>query len=270
MRVGGAKLRLGLIGHGGIGETVARLAAAGTEVEVVAVLLRRPPDDAARFPAGVLVTTELAALRAAGCDLVAECAGHAAVRAHVPPLLAGGTDCVVASIGALADRATERALTDATAQGGTRLILPAGAVGGLDLIAAARFGSLSRVTYQSRKPPRAWRGTAAEAALDLSAVTQPTLFFHGSAREAALDYPQNANVAAAVALAGLGFDTTEVELWAVPGIAENRHAISVEGAFGAASIEIAGRPLPGNPKTSYLAALSVLRAVTNAAARIVI
>jgi aspartate dehydrogenase len=188
----------------------------------------------------------------------------------VAPLLAGGTDCVVASIGTLADRVTERALTEAAAQGGSRLILPAGAVGGLDLIAAARFGGLSRVTYQSRKPPGAWRGTPAEAVLDLSAVREPVRFFQGTARDAALAYPQNANVAAAVALAGLGFDATDVELWAVPDIAENRHAIDVQGAFGTARFEIAGRPLPGNPKTSYLAALSVLRAVTNAAARIVI
>lgn len=270
MRAETAQVRVGLIGYGGIGRTLARLAASHPTLQIAAILLRRGTDDAKSIPASALVVTDFAELRAARCDVVAECAGHQAVRSHVPPLLAGGTDCVIASVGALADRHLEQELANAAAQGSARLIIPAGAIGGLDLIAAARLGGLSRVSYQSRKPPQAWRGSRAETVLDLSSVVAPVRFFQGSARAAALEYPQNANVAAAVALAGLGFDDTEVELMAVPGIAENRHAITIEGAFGRAAIEIAGKPLPDNARTSYLAALSMLRAVVNEAARIVI
>ena len=267
MNRAGSHLRVGLIGYGGIGRTVAALADEHDGIEIVAVLVRAVPLD----PIGAVpFVADLAALREARCDIVAECAGHATVRTHLPPLLASGIDCVVASVGALADREVESALTQAAQSGEARLIVPAGAVGGIDLIAAARVGGLTRVTYQSRKPPRAWLGTRAETLVDLARLTDSTAFFRGTARQAALGFPQNANVAATIALAGLGFDRTEVELYAVPDARDNRHAIQVEGAFGTASIEIAGRPLPNNPKTSYLAAVSVMRALTNAAAHVVI
>ena len=261
------RLRVGLVGYGGIGRTVAALVDNHDSIEIVAVLVRAAPIDA---PGGVPFVTDPAALREARCDIVAECAGHAAVRAHLPLLLASGIDCVIASVGVLADREVEASITQSALSGGGRLIVPAGAVGGIDLIAAARIGGLTRVTYQSRKPPRAWLGTQAESLVDLGRLSESTAFFRGTARQAALEFPQNANVAATVALAGLGFDRTEVELYAVPDARDNRHSIQVEGAFGAASIEIAGQPLPNNPKTSYLAAVSVMRALTNAAAHVVI
>lgn len=259
-------MRVGLIGFGGIGQTVARLAAQDPAIEIAAILVRRVPAD----PMGHRFVTEPDALRAAGCDLVAECAGHAALRQNIPALLAGGTDCVIAAVGALADPQTEQAVRDAAARGGARLTIPAGAVGGLDLLAAARLGGLDSVRYQSRKNPAAWRGTPAEHLIDLASLTGPATFFHGTARQAALDYPQNANVAATVAFGGIGLDATEVDLIADPGTAENRHSIELHGAFGTARIEIAGRTLPGSPRTSYLAALSMMRAISNAAARIVV
>ena len=260
-------LRVGLIGYGGIGQTVAALTDDYDGIEIVAVLVRTAP---VGQTGAVPFVTDLAALREARCDIVAECAGHAAVRTHLPPLLASGMDCVIASVGALAEREVEISLTQSALSGGARLIVPAGAVGGIDLIAAARAGGLTRVTYQSRKPPRAWLGTRAEILVDLATLSESVAFFRGTARQAALEFPQNANVAATIACAGLGFDRTEVELYAVPDARDNRHSIQVEGAFGAASIEIAGQPLPNNPKTSYLAALSVMRALTSAAARVVI
>lgn len=260
------RLRVGLIGFGGIGQTLARMAADEPGIEIAAILVRRLPDGAGGLP----FVTDLAGLQASGCDLVAECAGHAALRDYVAALLAGGTDCVIAATGALADPETDAAVRRAAEQGGSRLSIPAGAVGGIDILAAARPAGLALVRYRSRKPPRGWRGTQAEQLIDLDALTAPVTFFRGTAREAALAYPQNANVAATIALAGLGFEATEVELMADPGTTENNHSIEMQGAFGRATVEIAGRTLPGNPKTSYLAALSLLRAVTNAGARIVI
>jgi aspartate dehydrogenase len=96
------------------------------------------------------------------------------------------------------------------------------------------------------------------------------VLYRGTAGEAALLYPQNANVAAAVALAGLGFEKTEVELVADPEAPGNVHEIEAEGAAGRFAIQLQGKPSRSNPKTSALAALSVARALINLDATIVI
>ncbi|WP_341911122.1 aspartate dehydrogenase [Ferrovibrio terrae] len=195
--------------------------------------------------------------------LAAECASHAAVRQYGPALLRQGIDLVVASIGALSDEALHRALEAAAVEGGAKLILPAGAVPGIDALNAATLGGLDRVSYISRKPPAAWKGTPAEAVLDLDTLRDATTFYTGTARAAARDYPKNANVAATVALAGLGFDATEVRMIADPAVAANIHEIEASGAFGDMHLTIKGKPLKSNPKTSSLAAYSTIRAILN-------
>ncbi|WP_237217691.1 aspartate dehydrogenase, partial [Falsiroseomonas oryziterrae] len=144
-----------------------------------------------------------------------------------------------------------------------QILLPAGAVGGIDALAAARLRGTPRVTYVGRKPPGAWRGTKAESLLDLGALTQPATFYEGSARDAARDFPQNANVAATIALAGVGFEATRVKLVADPGIARNLHELEVESEAVRFSIRLEGVPSPANPKTSLTAGLSMARAVLN-------
>ena len=102
----------------------------------------------------------------------------------------------------------------------------------MDAIAAMRMGGLETVRYRSRKPPVAWRGTPAEKVVDLATLAKPAVLYRGNARQAALLYPQNANVAATVALAGLGFERTEVELVADPAAPGNVHEIEATGTAG--------------------------------------
>ena len=139
------------------------------------------------------------------------------------------------------------------------------AVGGIDALAAARQGGLTRVRYTSRKPPKAWKGSPGEKIADLAKLTAETELYRGRADEAARAYPQNANVCATIALAGVGWETTEVTLMADPAAEGNIHQIEAEGSFGRMTVEMRGKPLPDNPKTSSLAALSVLRAIRNRA-----
>jgi aspartate dehydrogenase len=202
--------------------------------------------------------------------LVAEVAGQAAVAEHGDHVLRSGIDLLVISVGALADPALLGRLKSAAHDGNSRILLPAGAIGGIDAIAAMRVSGLTSVRYRSRKPPAAWRGSPAERVVDLDALTQRTVLYKGTAGEAALLYPQNANVAAAVALAGLGFDATEVELVADPDAPGNVHEIEAEGAAGRFAIQLQGKPSRSNPKTSALAAMSVARALLNERATIVI
>ena len=190
--------------------------------------------------------------------LVAECAGHEAVRAYGMEFLRRGVNFLVISIGALADQKLYSDLITAAEAGGAKLILAAGAVAGVDALVSARVAGLKSVQYTSRKPPRAWIGTKAEKECDLNSIDKATTFYEGTARKAAIGYPQNANVAATIALAGLGFSETIVRLIADPNIDGNIHQIRVEGVFGSFEMEIKGNPLPGNPKTSMLAAHSVV------------
>ncbi|MFL6565053.1 MAG: aspartate dehydrogenase domain-containing protein, partial [Burkholderiales bacterium] len=147
---------------------------------------------------------------------------------------------------------------------------PAGAVGALDLLAAVRNEGIERVVLRSIKPPLAWLGTAGEKAVDLSAVREAVCLFKGNAREAASTYPMNANVAAAVALAGVGFERTAVELVADPHAGGNRNEILAEGAFGRFEIRMLGKTRPEAPRTSISAPLSIVRGVLNRGAGIVV
>lgn len=192
-------------------------------------------------------------------DLVIDCAGHAALAEHGPAVLARGIDLVTVSLGALADETIFQSLTTAARDGGAKLHLASGAIGALDCLQAARVGQLDHVTYVGRKPPAGWRGSPAEQQIDLAALMAGAeTHFEGTARQAALAYPKNANVAAAVALAGVGFDKTSVRLIADADISANIHEIEASGDFGTFSFRISGQSLPDNPRSSALAAMSVV------------
>ena len=190
-------------------------------------------------------------------DVVIEAAGHEALRAIGPAVVASGADLIVAAVGALADEDFADTLREAARDGG-RVIVPPGAVAGLDGLVAARSAGLERVTYSSYKPPHAWRGTRAEKIVDLDHADDEVVFFTGSAREAALHFPQNANVGAAVSIAGLGMDETRVRLISSRKVDDPLGVIEAEGGFGRFRFECLAKASPSNPKTSAITADSLL------------
>lgn len=268
----GGEWPIALLGFGAIANRLVQVLASHSDApQVVAALVPRDRLAAAHDEANSLAdsrthgditpTDDLDALLARRPALVVECAGQQALREYGPAILRAGVDLLVASVGALAHPELEADLRSAAREGGARLLLPSGAVGGLDALASARIAGLDEVEYASNKPVTGWRGTAAEQLVDLDALTGPTVFFTGNAREAAQRFPQNANVAAAVALAGIGFEKTVVTLAADPTATGNRHRVRARGPFGHLDMTVEGRALAANPKTSILAPMSIAKAV---------
>lgn len=216
---------------------------------------------AGRATLDFIVVDDFAAFLDLRPDLVIECAGHDALRDFAEPLLQAGIETVAVSTGALADDVLRERLDHAARKGGTRLVLPAGAVGGMDILAAIRHAQIHSVTYVARKPPRAWAGTKAEKLIDLDSIAGETVFFDGPARQAALDCPRNANVAATISLAGIGFEDTQVRLIADPSVSANIHSFEVVSDAAEVTVRIKGKPSSRNSKTSLPTVYSLVREV---------
>lgn len=262
-------MEFALVGFGAIGQYVLKALKDDPSARIGQIIVRAPrvAEVQAAVGDGVAVVAAADELGTPPA-LAVEVAGHGGLQQHGAALLGRGVDLLVVSVGALADRGLHDGLATAAAQGGAKMIIAPGAVGGIDALAAARQGGLTGVRYTSRKPPLAWKGTPGEQVCDLDALTAPATLFEGRADEAARLYPKNANVAATIALAGAGWDATEVRVVADPGAPGNVHEIEAEGAFGRMTVRMAGKPLPDNPKTSSLTAFSVLRAIRNRASAV--
>lgn len=250
--------RFAVIGFGAITEEVVRTLEERGQLSALAGVLVRPSQlDAARSRAAgrfpiVATLEELLRLQAA---VVAECAGHGAMREYGAAILRGGVDLLCSSVGVLADAAFAAELSRAGK--GARLLIPSGAVAGIDGLLAARTAGLRSVTYTTVKPPPAWMGTPAEERVR-SAGRKRITFFEGTAREAALRYPKNVNVGATVALAGLGLDRTQVKMVSDPDASGPLGLIEAAGDFGTFRFDILAYASPHNPKTSLLTAHSII------------
>ena len=260
-----------LVGYGAIGQAVVAALQGDEALRISHVVVRRgkAPQVAALLPPGIAAVESIDALDPRP-DLLLEVASHSAVADFVPAALAAGIATAIVSTGALADDALRLRLEESAALGGTQLQLLSGAIGAIDALSAYREGRLKDVVYVGRKPPSGWRDTPAAAQFDLATLARATTIYEGTAREAARLYPKNANVAATVALAGLGFDRTRVRLVADPLAPGNVHRIEAASDAGTFAIELIGWPLPDHPRTSAMTVLSAVRALRDLARPVVV
>jgi aspartate dehydrogenase len=192
-------------------------------------------------------------------DIAIECAPASALERICRPMLEAGKQVMVLSAGALL---THPDLTDLAKKNGGRILVPTGALLGLDAVSAAAEGKIHSVRMITRKPPLGLKGAPylEQHAISLDGLTQAKRVFSGSAREAAAGFPANVNVAAALSLAGIGPDRTVIEIWADPSVTRNCHTIEVEADSARFSLSIENVP-SDNPKTGKIVALSVLAAL---------
>ena len=255
------RTKVAVLGCGAIGGTVARALRAGRVpgAELTGVVHRDPVD-----PPDLPVIDETSAI--AGSDLVAECAGHAALAGTGPKVVAAGVDLLVTSVGAL----TDTVLLDALSAGPGRVALTTGAIGGLDLLrSAAAMGGLRRVRITTTKRPAILEQPWMEEPelTRLRTTTEPLVLRHGGAREIAMAFPRSANVAASVALAVGDWDTVEAAVVADPAAERTTHLIEADGTAGRYRFEIDNLPSEQTPTTSAVVPFAVLRAIGEFAGR---
>jgi aspartate dehydrogenase len=192
-------------------------------------------------------------------DIAIECAPSSALERICRPMLEAGKQVIVLSAGALLPRPDLIEL--ARAHGG-RIVVPTGALLGLDAVAAAAEGNIQSVRMTTRKPPLGLKGAPylEQHGVSVEGLIEPKRVFSGSAREAAAGFPANVNVVAALSLAGIGPDRTAIDIWADPTVTRNCHTIEVESDSARFTLSIENIPSE-NPKTGKIVALSVLAAL---------
>ena len=264
--------RVAIAGFGSIGKVLARrLLADGHGVELAVIGARDPAKTAAdvervlgaKIP--VVASTDLVGR----ADILLECVPTAAFRSVVEPALKGGMTVITVSGAALLDHLD---LADVAARHGGRIVLATGAIVGLDAIRAAHIGQIESVRMITRKPPKslATAKQVVEQNIDVMKLTAPLVLFKGSARDAARAFPANVNVAAAVALAGIGPDRTTIEIWADPAVERNTHSVIIESDVARIEVSIANVPSDDNPGTGRITALSMLAALDRLNAPLVV
>jgi aspartate dehydrogenase len=254
--------KVGVAGLGVIGAKVARRLTDGLEGMTLVAVTSGGREKAERTLAAmgaqvpVVSPAELADL----CDVIVECAPTAAFLSIAGPAMAAGRVLLTVSAAALLEHM--EIVDEARAHGG-RVIVATGALLGFDAVRAAAEGEIRSVTMVTRKPPKSLRGAPhlAKIGVDVDLLTAPTLLFDGSARDGARGFPANVNVAAALALAGIGPDRTRLQIWADPTLERNTHTIVVDADSARLEMTIANVPSEEKPGTGRITALSVIAAL---------
>jgi aspartate dehydrogenase len=263
-------MRVAIIGAGSIARIALEHTQRGTlgDVEVVA-LMGRSMQSRGRALAqenGCAFVADLDALLATAPDVVVEAAGHEAVRLHAEAVLAHGLALVVLSCGALADDALRGRLEAAARAAGGLLYVPSGGICGLDGLKTMALAGVDEASIAVTKPPIAWKGIpyVERLGIDLAGLREATVLYDGPVREGAGHFPANVNIAAGLALAGIGFDRTRLKVVADPALTRNTHFIEIRGKASDISIRLANVADPDNPKTAWLACYSALCAIREA------
>lgn len=258
-------LKVGMIGYGAIGKDVTKYIKENKagDVQLKAILVRNKEKYIDSIDSSIKICDEIQEFLDLGLDVVIENAGHEAVHQYARKSLVSGSHFIVVSAGSLADPDLLRVLEESALQHNRKLIIPSAAIAGLDRISAAALHDIDDITLVTRKPPNAWRGTIAESLVDLETITEPYLIYKGSARESSKMFPESTNVSAALALAGIGFEQTNVHVYVDPTIKNNTHQIIAKGHFGEIEMIVQNTPSKTNPKSGYIVAMSICKVLKN-------
>jgi aspartate dehydrogenase len=251
-------LRVAIAGLGPIGTKVAEALDRGIDGLVLVAVSAQNPEKHRSWLGGLASAPAVLGIEKLVdvADIVVECAPAKLIRSIVAPFVGSGKTAVVLSAGALLENED---LIELAKQSGGQIVVPTGALIGLDAVTAAAMGKIHSVRMVTRKPVHGLAGAPyiVENNIDIERITEPLRIFEGTAREAAKGFPANLNVAVALSLAGIGPDRTRLEIWADPTVTRNIHRVEVESDSARFSMSIENIPSE-NPKTGRITALSVI------------
>lgn len=253
------RLKVAIAGLGAVGMPVAKWLDSGIDgLELAAISaanVDRAKSRVADFntPPPVVPLSHLAAV----ADVVVECAPPKYFSELCASTLKAGRIFMPLSVTSLLPRLD---LLDLARANNTRIIVPTGAIVGLDAVRAASYGAIYSVVMKTNKPPKSLQDAkfVVEQGLDLGALTEPLMLYSGTVAEAASMFPANVNIAVALAFAGIGPEKTLYEIWADPSVDRNSHMVTVDADSSWFQISIAGVPSIETPGTGKLTALSVM------------
>lgn len=252
------EIRVAIVGLGPIGRTVAQALDHGIDGLSLAAVAIQNPEKHSGFLAGLKRRPAIVPIDGLSdlADLVIECAPAKLLNSIVAPFVSRGKTALVLSASALLEHPE---LIEIAKQNGGQIIVPTGALIGLDAVTAAAEGKIHSVRMVTRKPVKGLVGAPyiVENNIDIESITAPLKVFEGTAREAGRGFPANLNVAVALSLAGIGPDRTMLEIWADPALTRNVHQVEVDSDSARFSMMIENIPSE-NPKTGRITALSVI------------
>jgi aspartate dehydrogenase len=260
-----ALVKVGIVGCGCIGSELCRAVAGGNVQAEIAALNDITREHAQRvkeelrLKAPIVPFDELVELS----EVIAECAAADCAPRVVEAALSRGKTALIMSVGGLMQRPD---LFDRVREDGAHVIIPSGALAGVDAVEAGAVASIDEVTLTTTKPPAGLRGApyVVQEGIDLDSIVERTVIFEGSALDAVSAFPQNVNVAATLSLAGIGPQRTRVKVVVDPTVSANTHEVRAAGAFGTLATKTENVPSADNPKTSQLAVLSAIAALRKA------
>ncbi|NCC21167.1 MAG: DUF108 domain-containing protein [Alphaproteobacteria bacterium] len=242
---------VGIAGLGAIGSAVMNALLEGIEGYTLVAVSETAPKGSLPVPnVGFIELAER-------CDLIIECLPPAIVPELAREVLFRGKELILITSSALLMHPEIKAWAN---ENNGRIVVPSGALAALDAVKALSFLGIREARIRSTKPPKGFTGApyVMENAIDLAGITEKTRLFEGNALDAARGFPANVNVAATLSLAGIGPEKTRVEIWADPAAKGNSHEIEVSGEFSTITAKVANMPDPANPKSSMLAAQSIV------------
>lgn len=256
------KLKIGILGCGAIGSRIAK--SISHELKGCCRLVGFYDCDPAKMTtlSKILKKTDLKkrSLKEliASCDLMVEAVNAQRTDEFIHEALLARRHVLAMSVGKLLNNTK---IFSTAAKKGCQILIPSGAIAGIDALKAASLVKLDKIILTTRKPVNGFVQSdyLNKKKINLSSIKNETVLFDGSVEQAVHYFPQNINVASTLAIASGMPQKIRVRIITSPEYKINSHEIEMTGDFGRIVTRAENVTCPDNPKTSWLAVLSAIR-----------